>query len=139
MIRRAATTISMMAILSCLADAQAICGDCNMDGRVDILDALHISQIAVGLIIPTPAHYLVCDVDADSDIDILDALRVAQIAAGLSVVLTCPVQPPGCTINSPSGTVETVVQTLDKHRVSSCSRTSRRLRRCACRSLSALA
>lgn len=67
-----------------------MCGDCDLDGDVDILDALRAAQIAVGLIMPTPIDRQVCDVDADTDIDIIDALFIAQVAAGLPVVLNCP-------------------------------------------------
>lgn len=57
---------------------------------IDILDALKVSQIAVGLITSTATDFLLCDVDADGDIDILDALPIAQFAAGLPVTLDCP-------------------------------------------------
>lgn len=68
-----------------------VCGDCDGDGDIDILDALPISQIAAGLIMPIFLDLLVCDVDGDGDIDVIDSLLVARVAAGFPVMLNCPI------------------------------------------------
>lgn len=57
------------------------CGDVNMDGRVDILDALIVAQLAARTITPTTAcQQTNADVDGNGDINILDALRIANPA-----------------------------------------------------------
>lgn len=66
-----------------------LCGDCNGDGAVTILDALAAAQSAVGTRTLTPMQFASCDVDMDGDVDILDALLIAQVSAGLPVMLTC--------------------------------------------------
>lgn len=67
-----------------------LCGDCDQDGDVDILDALRAAQLAAGLIAPAPIDFFFCNVYRDGDIDIIDALLMAQFAAGLPVMLNCP-------------------------------------------------
>lgn len=71
-------------------DNYVLCGDCDLDGDIDVLDALRAARLAAVLIMPGPLDFRVCDVDADADIDIIDALLTAQAAAGLPVMLTCP-------------------------------------------------
>lgn len=68
-----------------------VCGDCDGDGDVDILDALCASQIAAGLIMPTFLDMLRCDVDSDGDIDIIDSLLMARVSAGFPIMLMCPI------------------------------------------------
>jgi hypothetical protein len=68
------------------------CGDCNLDGQRNVLDALEAAQIAVGIMLPTLEQTLSCDVEPtppDGDIDILDALYMARKATGLPVSLGC--------------------------------------------------
>lgn len=67
-----------------------LCGDCDRDGNIDILDALRAAQGATGLFIPGPIDFQVCDVDNDGDIGVIDALLIAQFAVGLPVTLNCP-------------------------------------------------
>ena len=60
----------------------AECGDVNSNGKVDIVDALVISQYSVGL---NPANFnsQVADVSGNDNIDIVDALFVSQFSVGL--------------------------------------------------------
>jgi hypothetical protein len=97
--------LAALALLLLVSTAPAqivwVCGDCNQDGALTILDALRGAQIAAGLIVPQPIDYQYCDVNFVSPppaITVLDALIMAQAAAGLTVVLTCP---SGCGINDP--------------------------------------
>ena len=57
-------------------------GDVNLDGYVNIIDALLIAQYYVGLN-PENFHLKLADVNGDGIIDILDALLVAQYYVGL--------------------------------------------------------
>lgn len=79
-----------LALLFLLPGAGAqLCGDCDRDGVIVILDALRASRIGVGLEPELPTDSLVCDVDLDTRIGILDAFRMAQEAVGLAPTLTC--------------------------------------------------
>ena len=73
-------------VVTCLAP---LCGDCNGDGNVNILDALAAAQHTVATITLTGRGYDACNVDSDGDVDILDALRIAQSSVGLPVALIC--------------------------------------------------
>jgi hypothetical protein len=73
----------------CLGCGVTLCGDCNGDGAITILDSLAAARHAVALVVLTGVQFASCDVDRDGDVDVLDSLRVAQAAAGLSVTLTC--------------------------------------------------
>ena len=44
----------------------ALCGDCNLDGSVSVLDALEAAQLAAALRLPGPGQDLTCDVDCDA-------------------------------------------------------------------------
>jgi hypothetical protein len=57
-------------------------GDVDLDGSIDIIDALLIAQYYVNL---NPANFdsAMADVEGDGDIDIVDALLVAQCYVGL--------------------------------------------------------
>lgn len=57
-------------------------GDVNLNGSVDIIDALMIAQYAVGSI-PEGFNVLVADVDNNGNINIVDALMVAQYYVGI--------------------------------------------------------
>ena len=73
----------------CLGCGVTLCGDCNGDGIVSILDALMGARHAVTLVVLTGIQFASCDVEQDGDVDILDALAIAQVSTGLSVTLTC--------------------------------------------------
>jgi hypothetical protein len=57
-------------------------GDVNIDGRIDIVDALLVAQYYVGLV---PANFNPgnADVNKSGSIDIVDALRIARFYVGL--------------------------------------------------------
>lgn len=72
----------------------ALCGDCELDGDVDIVDALVAAQIDAMLIVLDPAatsQRSACDVNVNGAVDILDAQAIAQAAAGIPGTLNCPV------------------------------------------------
>jgi hypothetical protein len=80
-------------VVACLAP---LCGDCNLDGQLSILDALVGAQHAAGLVTLTAPAYSSCNVigllepDPGADVDILDALTVAQVSAGIpGIALAC--------------------------------------------------
>ncbi len=66
-----------------------LCGDCDENSQVDILDALTAARSALGALMLGGAARANCDVNSDGAVNILDALSLAQIATGLPVVLTC--------------------------------------------------
>ena len=84
--------VSLLCLISPRAAGQ-LCGDCDQSGAIGITDALRASQIAVGLLIETPADLAYCDVDSTGSVLVLDALRIAQRAVGLPSSLTCPSAP----------------------------------------------
>jgi hypothetical protein len=79
-------------VQSCLAP---LCGDCNGDGVVSIVDALTAAQHAAGLSLLSGTAFSSCNVlgllepDPGAEVNILDALALAQSVAGLGVVLSC--------------------------------------------------
>ena len=66
-----------------------LCGDCDLNLTVNILDALQAAKHAVGLIVLVGLQFDSCDVDNDPDVDVIDSLFIAQASAGLPVTLTC--------------------------------------------------
>jgi hypothetical protein len=75
--------------------AATVCGDCNGDGVVSILDALTAAQHSAALIVLVGVDFTNCNVtgavepDPAAAVTILDALSLAQSAAGLPVALVC--------------------------------------------------
>jgi hypothetical protein len=68
------------------------CGDCDLDGDIDVLDALAGARHSVGLITLVSPALENCDVNANSQgttVDTLDALLIAQFAVGAPVQLEC--------------------------------------------------
>ena len=63
------------------------CGDANVDGSTDIIDALLVAQCYVGLTSCPSAD--IGDVNCDGQIDIVDALLIAQLYVGLLDELAC--------------------------------------------------
>jgi hypothetical protein len=69
-----------------------LCGDCNQDGFVNILDALRGAQHAAGVLTLTGAAFDNCNVNRVTGsiaVDILDALILARYDVGLAVTLSC--------------------------------------------------
>lgn len=62
-------------------------GDLNGDGIVDVVDMLLVERIAMGLLTPTAAQQIRCDVapagSPDGVIDVADVLRITRKALGL--------------------------------------------------------
>jgi hypothetical protein len=79
---------ALFALLLVGVAAAQVCGDCNGDGAVDVVDALVIAQAGVGLGGGGPDCR--CDASGDGLLDVLDALLVAQEAVGLMPPLACP-------------------------------------------------
>jgi hypothetical protein len=75
--------------------AASLCGDCNGDMTLSILDALLAAQHAAAIVTLTGTQFSNCNVIGllepapGAVVDILDALTLAQAAAGLPVTLTC--------------------------------------------------
>jgi hypothetical protein len=73
----------------------SLCGDCNQDGGVTVLDALLAAQHGVAIITLAGEAFSNCNVtgavepDPGPVVDVLDALTIAQEAAGLAPPLSC--------------------------------------------------
>lgn len=78
-----------------IIDDSLLCGDCNGDGVVSILDALIAAQHAAGLYTITGDDFTRCNVtgllepDPAAVVDILDALFIARYSAGFPTSLVC--------------------------------------------------
>jgi len=69
-----------------------LCGDVNLDGGVNILDALVIANVAVGKVVSwvdQQRSVKAADVNGDGVIGIVDALMIAQYYVGLIPSLNC--------------------------------------------------
>ena len=72
-----------------------VCGDCNANGSVTIVDALLAAQHGASLITLTGSDFSGCNVtwalepQAGAAVGVLDALILAQHAAGIVPTLTC--------------------------------------------------
>ena len=87
------TTTTILALLALSSLCFAVCGDCDGDGSVTVLDALEASRQASGITTATVSCDVAPPVAQEGDIpvvDILDALLIAQAAVGMPVVLVCP-------------------------------------------------
>jgi hypothetical protein len=83
-------TAALLAALLMTASAPAqLCGDCNANGTVDIVDALAGAQHSVGAMTLTGQRFTNCDVNSSGAVDIVDALFIAQASTGLAVSLNC--------------------------------------------------
>lgn len=75
--------------------AAQVCGDCDNSGAVDIVDALVVSQAAVGLFDPaiwdgTEPIPGACDVAAPfGAMTVIDALVIALYLVGIEPTLSC--------------------------------------------------
>jgi len=92
--RRVARVAAVLALTSTLcatprsAAACGPCGDVTDDGSVNIVDALFIAQLAVGLR-PSLTCAAQADVNGDGSPNVVDALFIAQYTAGLRTTLDC--------------------------------------------------
>jgi hypothetical protein len=70
--------------------ASPICGDCDADGNVAIIDALRVARLGVGLLPLRPCEdFANCDVNGDGNLQVTDALAIARLSAGLPQTLHC--------------------------------------------------
>ena len=70
-----------------------LCGDCDNNYFVNILDALRASQVSSGLATATAVELRQCDVyphgNPDGRVTVLDALLIARYVVGLEPALQC--------------------------------------------------
>lgn len=86
-----ALTLGLLGVLGVLAAGPALaqCGDCDLDGDVDIVDALVVAQHASQINLITGPRLLRCDADGNGNVDINDALVIAQTASGQQPPMPC--------------------------------------------------
>jgi hypothetical protein len=65
-----------------------MCGDADLNTRINVSDAQRILHAAVGLSVSCPVD--VCDTSADGSLTVGDAQRVLRAAVGLPSQLLCP-------------------------------------------------
>lgn len=68
-------------------EPQALMGDVNGDGRLDVVDALMILQADAGKTTLTPEQAKLADIDGSGTVDVLDALRLLRYISGKSATL----------------------------------------------------
>lgn len=56
----------------------------DLGSAVDIIDAVYILEVTIGLQTLTPPQYLACDVNGDGSVDIFDAVWILQYTVGLT-------------------------------------------------------
>ena len=99
-------------VMSLGGEVDALCGDCNDDGVVNVLDVLRASHHVTGLLPLFGRQHDNCDVQpagGDTFVTVLDALFIAQHAVGQRPDLFCTAAAP-CppTLSSPA-LLDTVV------------------------------
>ena len=62
---------------------QALCGDVNCDGKVDIMDATAIQKHIAGLVTLTDEGYALADVDGTEIVNVMDATAIQKYLAGI--------------------------------------------------------
>jgi hypothetical protein len=92
-------TGGMINVCSTVRDScpRTLCGDCDQNGAVNILDALIAAQDAAGSLMPplSGSGFSNCNVtgpvepDPSAQVNILDALVIAQLSAGLAPPHMC--------------------------------------------------
>ena len=76
---------------------QILCGDCDGNNRIEIVDALKAAQTATGIATIISPDLEACDVQPPGGnglVSITDALGIAQYVVGLPGILDCN-PPPG--------------------------------------------
>lgn len=71
------TSISSLSSRTAVGNC-GVCGDVNLDGTVNTMDALVAAQIAAHSFSPSSCQEISADVDGDGLVTILDALRIAD-------------------------------------------------------------
>ncbi len=82
-------------------DNQCLCGDCDGDGVVTIIDALQAARTGAGLHSLTDPYFNCCNVQGTpggmttpgTDVTVLDALVIAQVSAGYRHGMACAEDP----------------------------------------------
>lgn len=62
---------------------QALCGDVNCDGKVDIMDATAIQKYIAGLATLSDEGYAVADVDGSEIVNVMDATAIQKYLVGM--------------------------------------------------------
>ena len=65
-------------------EAEYRCGDINMDGKVDLTDALLSLKAALGIIELDDEQAAAADVNGDNSVDLTDTVMILKIALGIS-------------------------------------------------------
>lgn len=60
-----------------------VTGDVNMDGKVNLLDAIMVQKNSVGMIVFTDEQLALGDVNKDGHITLLDAIMIQKYALGM--------------------------------------------------------
>jgi hypothetical protein len=76
-------------LLPAAAAAAPVCGDCNHDGHLTILDALRAARIDVGLITGSFPDDTSCDANSSGQVDAVDATLLARVAVELPEPTEC--------------------------------------------------
>ena len=84
---------SLLAALILSTPLAAMCGDCNLDSAVDMVDTLLVAHQAAGIQQLRGRQLCLGDAQGDGDVDILDALVIAMDLAGLGTGLACRCDP----------------------------------------------
>ncbi|MBN2738200.1 MAG: DUF3160 domain-containing protein [Spirochaetales bacterium] len=92
--------VLFMFLIPAFLTAQAL-GDANKDGRVDIVDALNIARVYVGMEVDNFDPYF-GDANLDEDITIVDSVLVAQNYVGIEPVLPTFLKDINITVNDPA-------------------------------------
>lgn len=61
----------------------AICGDCDVNGVIDVGDVLVLAQHVSGANILSGPRLMDCDVNRDGPVNVLDVLLLTQVSAGI--------------------------------------------------------
>lgn len=65
-------------------------GDPNLDGQINVLDAVVISRHITGLNVLDRSAFLAADLNSSSNVDVIDLTLLHRHIAGLTVLEPCP-------------------------------------------------
>ena len=83
----------LAAVLLGAVAGQDLCGDCNEDQRLDVLDVLAAAQHSAGIAPLSGRAHRLCDVDQSGAVSVIDALQIAQKTLGLPTAIACAPMP----------------------------------------------
>lgn len=87
--------LTLLVFASSASAQSTICGDCDGDGRLAILDSLVAAKSSAGLTALDPTAFTRCNVagllepDPGAEVTVIDALSMARYVAGLTGTLNC--------------------------------------------------